>query len=67
MDEIRKKYDMLLQDAETALLKKRKDLDTCFNKVFVNKLLAEALVHKDIKAAGSSAAQQGMKPGNHLI
>ncbi|XP_057471915.1 uncharacterized protein LOC130760553 isoform X2 [Actinidia eriantha] len=55
IDETRKKYDKLLQRVETALLQKEKDLEIYYNKVYANKLLAEALTHKyeNVKAAGS--------------
>ncbi|GFZ11392.1 hypothetical protein Acr_22g0007900 [Actinidia rufa] len=62
IDETRKKYDKLLQRVETALLQKEKDLEIYYNKVYANKLLAEALTHKyeNVKAAGSKVNVPGL-------
>lgn len=43
LDAIKKKYDLLFEVADTELVQKRKDLDTLYNKVHMNKLLAEAM------------------------
>ncbi|CAL5334748.1 unnamed protein product [Camellia sinensis] len=60
IDAVRKRYDMLLRDSETALVQEKKDLETYYNKVYANKLLAKALTEKydDAKAAGSHGTQQ---------
>lgn len=65
IDAVRKRYDMLLQDSETALVQEKKDLETYYNKVYANKLLAKALTEKydDAKAAGSHGTQQVTIPG----
>ncbi|CAL5387887.1 unnamed protein product [Camellia sinensis] len=65
IDAVRKRYDMLLQDSETALVQEKKDLETYYNKVYVNKLLAKALTEKydNTKAAGSHGTQQGQISG----
>ncbi|XP_070007002.1 uncharacterized protein [Nicotiana sylvestris] len=44
LDAIKKKYDLLFEVADTELVQKRKDLDTLYNKVHMNKLLAEAMI-----------------------
>ncbi|XP_016470563.1 uncharacterized protein LOC107792831 isoform X4 [Nicotiana tabacum] len=43
LDAIKKKYDLLFEIADTELVQKHKDLDTLYNKVHMNKLLAEAM------------------------
>ncbi|XP_028109332.1 uncharacterized protein LOC114308043 [Camellia sinensis] len=65
IDAVRKRYDMLLRDSETALVQEKKDLETYYNKVYANKLLAKALTEKydDAKAAGSHGTQQVTIPG----
>ncbi|XP_058214158.1 uncharacterized protein LOC131325750 isoform X2 [Rhododendron vialii] len=52
IDEIRKKYDRLLQHDVMVLLQKKKDFETHYNKIYVNKLLAEtyALTYEGDKA-----------------
>ncbi|KAI3472070.1 hypothetical protein Pfo_028758 [Paulownia fortunei] len=47
IDQIRKKYDMLLQNAEMAFVEEKKVLETRYNKVYINKSLAEAVMQRD--------------------
>lgn len=53
VDEIHQKYEAILQNAHTAFLKEQELLDARYNKVRVNKALAEAMVEKDSDAAVS--------------
>ncbi|KAM3737066.1 hypothetical protein ACB098_09G028700 [Castanea mollissima] len=46
IEEIHKKYDLLRQDAETTLMQVQRDLETFHGKVYLNKLLADALTLK---------------------
>ena len=43
IQEIQKKYDVLLNEAENALLQKKLELGSHYKKVYANMLLAEAL------------------------
>lgn len=67
--EVLNKYDTLLQDAEAALLKKRTDRRTIFQKVFVSKLLAEALTGKNssYKDASSPGTREGIQIWNYFF
>ncbi|XP_041027437.1 uncharacterized protein LOC121267581 isoform X1 [Juglans microcarpa x Juglans regia] len=58
IEEIRKKYDLLLQDAETSLMQKQRDLETFHYKVNLNKELADALIVKSHGAIGSVYIEQ---------
>ncbi|KAJ4977738.1 hypothetical protein NE237_008518 [Protea cynaroides] len=62
IEEIHRKYAALLQDADTALAQKRKALDANYNKVFMNKLLADAFRSKfsEPRATGAQGQRQGM-------
>ncbi|XP_042046014.1 helicase protein MOM1-like isoform X1 [Salvia splendens] len=51
VDEIRKKYDAMLQTAEEAFLEEKKAIDSRYNKIFVNKAFVEALMQTDNKSA----------------
>ncbi|XP_021288943.1 uncharacterized protein LOC110420095 isoform X2 [Herrania umbratica] len=56
MEEICKKYDMLLQDAEVAFMQKGQDLESYCGKVCLNNILAETLTFNlEKNAAGSPA------------
>lgn len=44
IEEIRKKYDLLIQDAVTTSMQEQRDLETFHNKVYLNKLLADAFI-----------------------
>lgn len=54
VDEIHKKYEAMLQNAHTAFLKEQQVLDTRYNKLHVNKALAEAMMQRDSNAASLS-------------
>lgn len=51
IDEIHKKYETILQNADAAFLEEKEVLDTRYNKIFVNKALAETLMQRDSKNA----------------
>ncbi|KAM7502132.1 hypothetical protein LguiB_001036 [Lonicera macranthoides] len=70
---IRKKYEVKLQEAESAFLVKKIDLETNYNRVFMNRLLAHAFRTKCVgpgtsgalgteKVAPSSSVQQQQSP-----
>ncbi|OVA18048.1 SNF2-related [Macleaya cordata] len=65
MEEIRQKYNQLRQDADAALAQKKKVLEGNFNKVFMNRMLAEVFRFKcsDTRAAGPLGSQQVARPG----
>ncbi|KAL0309710.1 UNVERIFIED_CONTAM: Helicase protein MOM1 [Sesamum radiatum] len=44
IDQIRKKYDVLLQNAEMALVIEKEVLETRYNKIYINKSLAEVMM-----------------------
>lgn len=48
----------MLQEAELALVEEKKDLETFYNKVYANKLLAEAMTQKQENSL--EGMQQGM-------
>ena len=59
IEEICKKYDVLLQDAEIALKQKEQDLESYCSKVHLNNLLAETLTfNQNKKGAGSPGTEQ---------
>ncbi|XP_048236313.1 uncharacterized protein LOC125371379 [Ricinus communis] len=62
IEEVHKKYDMLLLDAERALLHKRKDHGTKFEKVYASKFLAEPLMLKqsNLNAAETADSRAGI-------
>ncbi|XP_050243059.1 uncharacterized protein LOC126691856 isoform X4 [Quercus robur] len=74
IEEIHKKYDLLRQDAETTLMQVQRDLETFHGKVYLNKLLADALtlkqqiptstgsLHKDQAALSSLMNQWSQQP-----
>lgn len=47
IDQIHKKYEMVLQNAEMAFVKEKEVLETRYNKVFINKSLAEAMMQRE--------------------
>lgn len=62
MEKVRKKYAALLQDDEAGFNQDKKILETIYNKVSVNRILAEEFRTKFIDTkAGASASWQGMK------
>ncbi|XP_009618970.1 helicase protein MOM1-like isoform X3 [Nicotiana tomentosiformis] len=58
--QIRKKYDLNLQETEAAFLRKKNELDTSLNKVLMNKLLADAFRCKcmNLKPSGLPGIRQ---------
>ncbi|KAL8040442.1 hypothetical protein ABFS82_10G095500 [Erythranthe guttata] len=48
IEEIRKKYDTQLQNDEMAFVEEESAIETRYKKVYMNKLLAEALMRRDI-------------------
>ncbi|KAH7865067.1 hypothetical protein Vadar_001835 [Vaccinium darrowii] len=64
IDEIRKKYDMLLRHDEMVLSQKKKDFETHYKKVYVNKLLAETFTKGyEGDEVGLSGTQEANVPG----
>eukprot|EP00262_Sarcandra_glabra_P020936 TRINITY_DN8537_c0_g1_i1.p1 TRINITY_DN8537_c0_g1~~TRINITY_DN8537_c0_g1_i1.p1 ORF type:complete len:459 (-),score=67.77 TRINITY_DN8537_c0_g1_i1:47-1291(-) len=60
LEEVRQKYDNLIQGADVALIQKRKTFEANYNKVFLNHMLAESFKFRFTDArAGSRAVQQG--------
>lgn len=59
--QIRRKYDLKLEEIEAEYLPKKKELDMSHRKVLMNKMLAEAFKSKwsDIRASGANGIQQG--------
>lgn len=51
IDQIQKKYEAMLQNAEAAFLKEKEALETRYNKVRMNKALAESSMQTDPKNA----------------
>ncbi|XP_021665062.2 helicase protein MOM1 isoform X2 [Hevea brasiliensis] len=56
--QIRRKYEIKLQETESEFILKKKELDTYHNKVLMNKILAEAFKSKCMDAKPSSAASK---------
>ncbi|KAL6507916.1 hypothetical protein OROGR_024111 [Orobanche gracilis] len=48
IDQIRRKYDVLLQNAEMALVEETQVLEAKYSKIYINKTLAEAVMERDI-------------------
>ena len=59
--QIRRKYEVKLQEKEAEFLIQKKWLDVNYNNVLLNKILAEAFRSKcmDNRASGLAGAQQG--------
>ncbi|XP_042481589.1 helicase protein MOM1-like isoform X2 [Macadamia integrifolia] len=62
IEEIRRKYAAKLQQAEAALVQKRKELEANGNKVFMNKMLADAFRSKfsEPRTTGALGQRQGI-------
>lgn len=62
LEELRRKYDVKLQELEVEFQQKKKTLDTNLHTVCVNKILADAFRSKclDLKVSGASVMQHGM-------
>ncbi|XP_057779752.1 helicase protein MOM1-like [Salvia miltiorrhiza] len=69
VDEIHKKYETMLQTADAAFLEEKAALDARYNKVFVNKELAEALMQRNSKDASLTqvATKFAMEQAYRLI
>ncbi|XP_042468682.1 uncharacterized protein LOC122051558 isoform X1 [Zingiber officinale] len=64
---VRKKYDMLLQDAESEYVQCKEMLGTIYSKVFMNQVLAEEFRAKFVENKGrSSLTSQGQRSLHHL-
>ncbi|XP_065039440.1 uncharacterized protein LOC103972914 isoform X4 [Musa acuminata AAA Group] len=65
LDQVRRKYDVLLQDEESQFRQNKEILETIYNKVFMNQVLAEEFRAKFIdnkgRASSSSQAQRTMQ------
>ena len=59
--QIRRKYEHKLLETDAEFLLQKKELDVNYNKVLLNKILAEAFRSKcmDNRASGLAGAQQG--------
>ncbi|WOL12945.1 hypothetical protein Cni_G21714 [Canna indica] len=65
---IKKKYDILLKDAESEFLQNKEILETIYNKVFMNQVLAEEFRAKFIENKGvASSTSQGQRPLQQLF
>ncbi|KAL1545831.1 DNA helicase [Salvia divinorum] len=69
VDEIRKKYEAMLQTAEAAFLEEKEAIDSRYKKIFVNKAFAEALMQTDNKSAPHTlvATKFSVEQANRLI
>ncbi|KAG1359754.1 hypothetical protein COCNU_08G012000 [Cocos nucifera] len=56
LERVRKKYDALLKDAETEFLRNKEMIETIYNKVYMNQILAEEFRAKFIENKGSTSA-----------
>ena len=65
MEEIRKKYDLLIHNSEVVLAQKRTFLDSCYQIACTQKLLAEVMI---LNADGFPASEsQGKQEGMHFL
>ncbi|KAG1361556.1 helicase protein MOM1 [Cocos nucifera] len=61
LERVRKKYDALLKHAETEFLRNKEMIETIYNKVYMNQILAEEFRAKFIEnKGGTSASSQGL-------
>ncbi|XP_042399913.1 uncharacterized protein LOC121989756 isoform X1 [Zingiber officinale] len=68
MLKVQKKYDMLLQDAESECVQSKKTLATIYDKVFMNQVLAEEFRAKFVEnQGGSSSTSQGQQRSLHHL
>ncbi|XP_017701402.2 uncharacterized protein LOC103719900 isoform X2 [Phoenix dactylifera] len=56
LERVRKKYDALLKDAETEFLQNKEMIETIYNKVYMNQILAEEFRAKFIENKGPTSA-----------
>lgn len=61
LEKVRRKYDMLLQDAESEFLRSKEVLETIYNKVSMNQVLAEEFRAKFIENKGGTSSSRGME------
>ncbi|XP_074565236.1 uncharacterized protein LOC141821775 [Curcuma longa] len=65
---VRKRYDILLQDAESEYVRCKEVLGTIYGKVFMNQVLAEEFRNKFVENKGrSSLTPQGQRSLHHLL
>ncbi|KAF6167818.1 hypothetical protein GIB67_027596 [Kingdonia uniflora] len=68
IEEIRRKYNTQIHDAETVFVENRKIRESIFNKILMNKMLANTFSFKCTyavaKSTGSTALQHGVYPGS---
>ncbi|KAJ6793025.1 Uncharacterized protein M6B38_112400 [Iris pallida] len=62
IERIRRKYEVLLQDAETEFVHDKRMLDTIYNKVLLNRILAEEFRAKFIENKGGASSFPGPQP-----
>nr|XP_029117149.1 uncharacterized protein LOC105033425 isoform X2 [Elaeis guineensis] len=56
LERVRQKYDALLKDAETEFLRNKEMIETIYNKVYMNQILAEEFRAKFIENKGPTSA-----------
>ncbi|XP_031102741.1 uncharacterized protein LOC116006485 [Ipomoea triloba] len=64
--EIRKKYDLLLQDVEMEIVQKLKECDGCYDRLHLNKLLAEFVIEKGNVNSTSNSQEMEKVPTESL-
>lgn len=67
IEEICKKYELLLQDAETSLMQKQRDLEELHDKVHRNKLLADVVTLTTHGETVSPCIEQGIEVTKHRV
>nr|GMD46180.1 chromodomain-helicase-DNA-binding protein Mi-2 homolog isoform X1 [Ipomoea batatas] len=65
--EIRKKYDLLLQDVEMEIVQKLKECDGCYDRLHLNKLLAEFVIEKGNVNSTSNSQEMEKVSGSTFI
>ncbi|XP_021856771.2 uncharacterized protein [Spinacia oleracea] len=60
MQEIQKKYDLLLREADNKLVWKKLDLESHYKKVYAHKLLADTLKYTNQKQTSTSMSQEAL-------
>ncbi|CAL9080715.1 unnamed protein product [Musa acuminata var. zebrina] len=67
LEKVRRKYDMLLQDAESEFLCSKEVLETIYNKVSMNQVLAEEFRAKFIENKGGTSSSRGHQTLQQLL
>nr|BAG70994.1 zonadhesin-related protein [Musa balbisiana] len=67
LEKVRRKYDMLLQDAESEFLRSKEVLETIYNKVSMNQVLAEEFRAKFIENKGGTSSSRGHQTLQQLL